>query len=67
MISTGSAKILATDTRCTDQMLWIAGRLYVVTTEQFFRKKATAMFSYAALSDMTAYKVPKADFLAFAG
>lgn len=49
VISAGFAKILATDAQGAEQMLWIAGRLDVVPTEQFFRRKTTAMFSRSAV------------------
>lgn len=66
VIAAGFAKVSATDGLGNEQMLWIAGRLDIVPSEQLFSKSATLMFSYSAISPLVAYKVKRSDFIAFA-
>lgn len=66
VISSGFAKVSATDRAGNEQMLWLAGRLDIIPSEQLLKKKAELAFSYTALSSLVAYEVKKADFIEFA-
>lgn len=66
VIAAGFAKVSATDRLGNEQMLWVAGRLDIVPTEQLFSTSAEMMFTYSALSPLTVYNVRKDEFLAFA-
>lgn len=66
VISAGFVKVLSTDQSGNEQMLWLAGRLDIVPSEQLFSRAPKLMFEYIALSPVTAYKINKTDFLKFA-
>lgn len=66
VITSGFAKVVATDRLGNEQMLWIAGRLDIIPTEQLFSRTANLLFSYSALSPLDVYMVRKEEFLTFA-
>ena len=66
VVSSGFVKVLSSDAVANEQLLWLAGRLDVVPSEQLFSNSAKLAFSYTALSPVIAYKINKKDFLEFA-
>lgn len=65
-IAQGFIKVSASDDTGSQKLLWIAGRYDIVPAELLFSKYAPSGFLYTALSDITAYAIPKQDFLAHA-
>lgn len=63
-ISQGYAKVTALDNEGNERLLWIAGRYDIIPTELFFSPLQPLRFFYTALSDGTAYTLPKQTLLA---
>lgn len=62
-VAQGFISVSAMNENGSQQLLWIAGRYDIVPAELLFSKSAPSGFFYTALSDVTAYSVPKQDFL----
>jgi CRP/FNR family transcriptional regulator len=65
-IRTGFAKIYSIDGRGNERLLWIAGRYDIVPTELLFSTRTNVNYFYAALSDISAYKIKKSALLDYA-
>lgn len=63
-ISQGYVKVTALDSIGNERLLWIAGRYDIIPTERFFSPLQPLRFFYTALSDGTAYALPKQELLA---
>ena len=65
-IRSGFVKVCSIDISGNQHFLWLAGRYDIVPTEHLFSKTSPLNFFYTALSDGSAYKIDKAQFLDFA-
>jgi CRP/FNR family transcriptional regulator, cyclic AMP receptor protein len=59
----GFARVDSISNNGTEQLVWVATRYDIIPTERLFRRHADLNFYYSALTDMTAYEIPKEKFL----